>query len=581
MPAHCPRASDSQWASIGLVDEEQIQADIAYSRIGQVISHECEAELREQSGYMSALLRHGRADPERDPLRGAVVGRALHHAIENITTDSGLQRLLASQLGQVLSKRMKACHAGIVEDLKARGIRKADLVARSMDHGAARPSPGATAAMAQVLSEEALQSWERSLTGRLVIDAGDGSAHWEPRVVSMPAPAAETRSGAEAEASENARTLLERLLRGDTPVALRPFGAEMSVARERDLTLTQLVRHLNRRITGPGVAVSNLIHTHRTVLEQASAGKLDHLVIEIVGDLFDAIFADPDLQPQIARQLARLQLPVLRVAMRDPAFFASRGHPVRRFVNRIASLGVAIEEPDDGAGRAWLARIDELVQQIVQGDFEQVGLFEEKLLELERFAAEQARAEIKESPAARTIQRKELEWRRLSRFSATLREALSSLPLEPYLRDFLSQPWAQAIVAAVQPDGSESPASATYRSAGFDLATSVLPKRTLDDRKRFLSALPGLMTALQQGMDRVRWPQAERDTFFGKLIEAHAGSLKAAPWSDLDHNLLVKRLELVFRTPISDANVTGAPPPPLRAPKVEQHFSRKKPRGWA
>ena len=54
----------------------------------------------------------------------------------------------------------------------------------------------------------------------------------------------------------------------------------------------------------------------------------------------------------MARQIARLQLPVLRAALGDPTFFSSRRHPVRRFVNRVASLGAAFEDfADEGAQR--------------------------------------------------------------------------------------------------------------------------------------------------------------------------------------------------------------------------------------
>ena len=268
-------------------------------------------------------------------------------------------------------------------------------------------------------------------------------------------------------------------------------------------------------------------------------------------------------------------MPVLRVAMKDPAFFASRRHPVRRLVNRIASLGAALEDLDGAAGQAWLARVDELVLQIVDGRFEQIAAYEEALLALERFTAEQAGAEIKTSPAAPTIRQKETEWRRLSRFSDDMRNALQSLQLEPYLREFLSQTWCQAIVASLGNDGAESTRTAQLRDTGLQLALSVLPKRTLEDRKQFVSSLPGLMASLNQGLDDIGWPAASCDAFFGELITAHAGSLKARPWSDLDHNLHVRRLELVFRIPVPSGEEASAgdSPPPLRAPMIEQRFS--------
>ncbi|MFX7408689.1 DUF1631 family protein, partial [Acinetobacter baumannii] len=79
----------------------------------------------------------------------------------------------------------------------------------------------------------------------------------------------------------------------------------------------------------------------------------------------------------MARQIARLQLPVLRVALKDMGFFSSRKHPVRKLVNRIASLAASFDDFEDGAGKETLARVSALVQDIVEGEFDQMALYEE------------------------------------------------------------------------------------------------------------------------------------------------------------------------------------------------------------
>ena len=54
-------------------------------RLGQMISHDCEWQLRELAAYMGALLDLGRADDERNPLRAEIVGAALYRGIEAIS----------------------------------------------------------------------------------------------------------------------------------------------------------------------------------------------------------------------------------------------------------------------------------------------------------------------------------------------------------------------------------------------------------------------------------------------------------------------------------------------------------------
>ena len=99
----------------------------------------------------------------------------------------------------------------------------------------------------------------------------------------------------------------------------------------------------------------NLIRAHRDELRQAASAPLDHMVIDVVGSLFDQILSDSRVPPQMARQIARLQLPVLRVALGDPTFFSSRRHAVRRFINRLASLACAFDDFAEDPGRAFLA----------------------------------------------------------------------------------------------------------------------------------------------------------------------------------------------------------------------------------
>jgi hypothetical protein len=51
-------------------------------------------------------------------------------------------------------------------------------------------------------------------------------------------------------------------------------------------------------------------------------------------------------------------------------------------------------------------------------------------------------------------------------------------------------------------------------------------------------------------MKLIGWPDPAQKDFFGKLLPAHAESLKGQAMSELDHNLLVKQLESIFATPV-------------------------------
>ncbi|MDE2614545.1 MAG: DUF1631 family protein, partial [Burkholderiales bacterium] len=260
---------------------------------------------------------------------------------------------------------------------------------------------------------------------------------------------------------------------------------------------------------------------------------------------FDQILADPKVPPQLARQIARLQLPVLRAALGDPGFFASRRHPVRRFVNRIASLGAAFDDVGDESARAFVAKVRALVQEVVEGDFDQIETYESKLAALEAFAAELARKEIADDGAqtAELLAQKEDELRLRALYAQRLEGDLKSVSAPDFVREFIARIWSQVLLKAAEHGGADGALARRMRHAGRELFLSVQPKPTPTHRKTFLAELPKLMQELTEGMTLIGWPEAERRAFFGRLMPAHAEALKATAVRQLDLNLMARQVE--------------------------------------
>ena len=331
----------------------------------------------------------------------------------------------------------------------------------------------------------------------------------------------------------------------------RPSGSTRSARFDADDT------EGGGRFEPPALAAPNLIRLHQAELERAATGTLDHLVIEVVGALFDQILSDNRVPPQMARQIARLQLPVLRVTLIDPSFFASRRHPVRQFINRVASLACAYDQFDSGPGQVLLERVTRLIQDIVDGDFEQIEVYIRTLRELEQHTADAAEAAVEHQAAAPTVvARKESQLRTQQRYRAQLQAALEPLKLPTYLHDFLTQVWSQALLEAARV--SDDPAIlARYRAVGRNLVLSIQPKGATAQRQRFLLQLPGLMRDLADGVHRIGWPTPAHQTFLDALQPSHASALRSPPLSELDYNLLSRRLDSVFGAPLPTTDGTA------------------------
>ncbi len=546
-PAAAP-ATKKDWGELSLMDDDQVNNLVAADRIGLAIGHHCEWELREVESYVAGIQVG-----ERNPLRPELVGQGLLDAIQSITDDPQTRQTLTDELTRSLAQEMRACYADIAELLRSRGLRPQDLRVRATpDGGMSRHGGlGASTQPGDLDSGHGGMStrgggYGGSGHGGLGQSGGRGSGFGGSGGFGGRGGMGNGGGGSVGGGGGIGRVdpqmmdLLRRL--AQAPGAYDSGGYD-SQGHSGRMGLDTLGGEPSA--WGQMPLPTNLISLHRDELRQASTGRLDHMVIDVVGSLFDQILSDPKVPPQMARLLARLQLPVLRVALGDETFFSSRRHPVRLFVNRMASLACAFDDFSDDPGRSFLAHVRDLVQDVAQGDFDRMDVYTAKLDELEAFITEQTRSTLKAAgDAAAVVERRETDLRLQQRYALQLQQQLAKVPMQDFLRIFLAQVWSQAIVLASREGAPER--ALRLRQLGRSLVMSVQPKAGTAARADFLRELPNLMRTLNEGMDLIRWPDGPRKDFFGVLLPAHAESLKGQAPSALDTNLLIKQLDQIF-----------------------------------
>jgi hypothetical protein len=120
----------------------------------------------------------------------------------------------------------------------------------------------------------------------------------------------------------------------------------------------------------------------------AKANQLEALTIELVAMLFDFIFETKDLPDSMKMLVGRLQIPVLKAAMLDGAFFSKKSHPSRLFVNALAHAGIGwstamgVEDP-------LYKKVEALVHRVLDEFADDIYLFDELRKDLENFLAEE------------------------------------------------------------------------------------------------------------------------------------------------------------------------------------------------
>ncbi len=202
----------------------------------------------------------------------------------------------------------------------------------------------------------------------------------------------------------------------------------------------------------------------------------------------------------------------------------------------------------------------ELVQEIVEGDFDQLATYDAKLSMLEEYIAAQTDSVARHNGSAPLLEAKESELRVYQRYMLQLQSALSGIAMPDYLREFTTQVWSQALTSAVRRHGPDSDLAKRFRAVGRDVVMSVQPKGSPPLRKRFLMQLPAMMRDLNEGLRLIGWPDAAQKAFFARLLPSHAESLKGQSMTELEHNLL--------------ANSRGSSRSPRRRPRIPGARSR-------
>ncbi len=593
-------AAKKAWDELSLMDDEQVDAMVAADRIGMAIGHQSEWELRDVESFLAGLSS-SEGGLDRNPLRPELIAQALLDAVHSLTEDSEIRQALIDELTRAFTTEMRTCYADIAGLFRSRGLRPQDLRVRALDPRGAMAGGGPSSVSGELggpvgnsrfggLGPTAsgyggVGAYTAPAYGGAMPPGGYGPAPQGGFPGAFPGSFAGAHGGgfsggyggaqgggfggyAPAGVMGSVDPQLMDLLRRLSSLPL-PASAGMAAGGSGfgSSTVSGGLSSAALSSGGPGSGGAplssdwgdetipggalplppNLIHLHRDALRQAATGSLDHMVIDVVGSLFDHILSDAKVPPQMARLLAQLQLPVLRAALGDNTFFSSRRHPVRRFINRLASLACAYDDFGDSPGKEFLEHVRALVHDVSGGDFERIEIYEQKLDDLEAFiSAQTAQALQAHGDAAALVERKETDLRLQQRYAKQLAQNLAKVSMPDFLREFLSQTWSAAIVQATRREGGSEDREKRFRQFGRDLVLSVQPKAPGPQRQAFLSALPRMMQTLNEGLDLIAWPESQRKPFIGQLLPVHAESLKGQGLSALDYNLLVKQLEAVF-----------------------------------
>ncbi|WP_374583685.1 DUF1631 family protein [Pseudoduganella sp.] len=284
-------------------------------------------------------------------------------------------------------------------------------------------------------------------------------------------------------------------------------------------------------MSGPGFAAGGSmgnVFILPQIKEQAPAGSLtraDEGTIDLLSAVFDTVFRDQSISPEIRDLIRFLQIPVLKAALVDKNFFFQEAHPARRMIDLLSRMGwEQHKDPDDPLYQA----MQRSVEKVSKDHEEEISVFTEAVNELEASikAEEAAAAAAMAEPIAKALKQEKMSVAAKSAKDAVALR-IGTGEVVAIVEAFLENKWVSVLTIAYSVEDEKPGAVNNATQTMDDLIWSVRPKITQDDRKKLIAKLPSLLSTLNKWLDVIKWQDSDRLQFFAELAECHASIVRA------------------------------------------------------
>jgi hypothetical protein len=278
-------------------------------------------------------------------------------------------------------------------------------------------------------------------------------------------------------------------------------------------------------------------------LKKKAPTTADKATVEIVALMFQAILAEERIPFSARVWFARLQMPVLRVAIAEPEFFGTLQHPARMLIDRMGSCVMGFDAAAI-SGSALEGEIRRVVQVIEQ--YPETGqrvfklVFDEFVAFLNKYLT-QSDATQRLMSVAQQVEQKETM---AIQYTIELRKMLNDMPVREEIREFLFKIWAEVLAIAALRYGAQDEQTVTLKRAASDLVWAASAKPNRNDRARVIQDLPQLLQRLRQGMSLLgiegEPQEAQIKTIGSTLSDAFLSKTEAIPPAKIE--AMAKRL---------------------------------------
>ena len=380
--------------------------------------------------------------------------------------------------------------------------------------------------------------------GRAAVSQSAADVYEETRMLTSATPLARARMRAQGVVGRLKRLLMDKmggdfeatqLMPPPSPRLQQAMAQAMPASGHAGMTVQD---GSAAQVVGPAQLeqASTALRQRTAELKQAASTSSEKAIIEVVALMFQAILAEERIAPSVRVWFARLQIPVLRVALAEPEFFSALQHPARRLIDRLGSCVLGFES--NVASDALETEIKRVVQVIEQYPETGRKVFQLVHDEFEKFLltylSEQSSASRFVSVAQQVEQKETLA----VQYTIELRKLLDDMPVRDEIRDFLFKVWVEVLALASIRFGLQHTETTALKQVATDLLWSASAKPDRNDRARVIQQLPQLLQRLRQGMGLLGYPaglQAQHIKVVSDILaDAFMSRTESIPQEQLD-----------------------------------------------
>jgi hypothetical protein len=529
---------------LSLVDDDTIEREILTSRLALAVMDKASWEFADLRSRLSSLERRSELDAH-DMVRAHVLARIVLDAwrTSGMSLDGWreLQAVLHDELAHIVEEAYHEANRWLIEHRVLPEIDLRPLIRRSRGVNVGGMFSGA-------LGANPTDGMTTSMRGNLTGARGAvGGVSDETRLM--------TRAGVLRR--ENSGEILSRLNKlvgrqlpgfGDT-AQMKPVSPVLAEAINNAQVGVQQ-RVAPRTGDVPAVSTPQLLaelQQRKQALKQAASTPVERATIEIVAMMFQSILTEDRIPATIRVWFARLQMPVLRVAVSEPDFFATIDHPARRLIDRMGACVMGFDSSQtENSGEALSKEVKRVVQVVEAYPDTGRRVFQTVLVEfekfLEHFFKNENEATRKGVSLAQQVEQRETL---AIQYTIELRKMLNEMPVQEEVRQFLFQVWADVLATTAVRYGPQATQTKAMKKAATEVIWSAGAKVTREERAEVLRRLPPLLKILRDGMASAGMSPEKQDEQIQTLNNSLAAAFtaKAAIISNDRLDDLTERLE--------------------------------------